>query len=115
MHYKVVWRIVVIAIFVCFILKDRNKTNKDANMNSDCNEDAKETANIISHIEASESDDMLELNDVKDDVAKKMSKRHQEAEKIVKESVENIFGEVEVGGTKNETTKKKMFEDLDNI
>ncbi len=115
MHYKVVWGIIVVAIIGIFYFKNKDKENKDTNVNLGCNEDSKETTNIISHTKAPESDDTLEFNDVKANVAKKMGKQHEEAEKIIKESVENVFGDVEVGEIKNETTKKKMFGDLNNI
>lgn len=116
MNDKVVLGIIGVAIVVGGVIYfiSRTKTGKDTNVNSDY-DDVKETVNIVNHTEIFESDNSVTLNHVKADAAEKMSKRHGEAEKIVKESVGNIFGDTEVEKTKNEAAMKKVFEDLDNI
>ena len=55
------------------------------------------------------------LNLTKVEIVKKMTERHDDAKKTMKESVDNIFGDSISTETKNKAAKKKMFDDLDNI
>lgn len=93
---------------------NKDRTSKDT-VNSDCNDAVRETGNTMNHTETSEKCGSAELGGVKSDAAEKMNERHREAEKIIKESVRNIFGDAEAGETKNEDIKKKLFEDIDSM
>lgn len=57
-----------------------------------------------------------DLGHIKTESAEKIKERHEEAESVIRESVDNIFGEDTSGReTKNESVKKKIFDDIDNI
>ena len=45
----------------------------------------------------------------------KIAERHKEAQELLKESVNKVFGETEVHETKNDPIKKKIFDDLNNL
>lgn len=115
MNYKVVLGIVGVVIIVgaviCFATRDKNDELQPLRSSDDTEEKKTDIAEVVN----TEVEDTTNLSDVKDDAAEKMSERHEEAKKVMKESVDNIFNGAESTITKNEETKKKMFDDLDNI
>lgn len=52
---------------------------------------------------------------VKSDAVEKIKDRHEEAQKIIRDSVDNIFQNNEQRETKNEQAKNKMLDDLNNL
>lgn len=100
----IIGAVVVIAGIIYLVIRKQTQNNSD---------DKKEERRYTDFHSKMKSEESFE--DVKNEVASKIKERHDEAQQIMKESVDNIFGENEVGETKNEDAKKKMFSDLDNI
>lgn len=117
MNLKVVLGIVGVAIVIggviCFVSKE--KVNRGSKGTSTYEDNTKESTDIAKTTEVQMTDEVETLKGAKEETAEKMKNRHEEAEKIVRESVDNIFGDLEGGETKNEAVKKKMFADLDNM
>jgi len=117
MNYKIVLGIVGVFIVIGGIIyfASRDNSEKTSEPKSNRKNDEKKSTDIVERENTSEDKEATNLNDVKSNAAEKMSERHEEAKKIMKESVDSIFGEAEVGETKNKEAKNKMFENLDNI
>lgn len=115
MKLKVVLVIIGAAIVTAGIicLLNWDKTTDELGLESDRTGDQKDVKGIIKY--KSDFNEFSNLNDVKMEAAEKISERHEEAKKMVKDSVDRIFGDSEITATKNEDAKKKIFNELDNI
>ena len=100
----IIGAVVVIAGIVYLVVRKQTQNNSD---------EVAEEERYTDYPLKMKSEESFE--DVKNEAASKIKERHDEAQQITKESVDNIFGEKEVGETKNEDAKKKIFNDLDNI
>jgi poly(A) polymerase Pap1 len=100
----IIGAVLVIAGIAYFVIRKQTQNNSG---------DEKENRRYTDYPSQMKSEESFE--DVKNEAVSKMKERHDEAQQIMKDSVDNIFGEKEVGETKNEEAKKKIFSDLDNI
>lgn len=114
MNYKVVLGALGVAIAVggitYFVTRDESVKSSEE---SECNE--KKNTDIDIHASVTRDEDQSNLDNVKANAAETMRERHEEAQKEMRKSVNNIFNGAGSKETKNEEAKKKIFEDLDNI
>lgn len=114
MNYKMVLGILGAAIVVGGIIYfvTRDESNKSS---EESERDEKKSTDAVTHTSATEHEDQSALNKVKADAAETMRERHEEAQREMRKSVDNIFNGAGSEETKNEEIKKKMFDDLGNI
>ena len=105
---------IVIGGIVCFVQKSK-KNDESENGHYKGENNNHEKKSDIAAYNTDSSNETSYLNLTKAEAVKKMTERHEEAQKTMKESVDNIFGDTIPTETKNKATKKKMFDDLDNI
>ena len=114
MNYKVVLGIlgaaIVIGGIIYFVTRDKSIKSSEKS-----ERDEKKSTNTVTHTSVTEDEDQSDLNNVKADAAETMRERHEEAQREMRKSVDNIFNGAGSEETKNEVVKKKIFEDLDNI
>lgn len=114
MSYKVVLGIlgaaIVVGGIIYFVTRDESIKSSE-----ESGRDEKESTDVVTYTSVTENEDQSNLNNVKADAAATMRERHEEAQREMRKSVDNIFNGAESEETKNEEAKKKMFEDLDNI
>jgi mevalonate kinase len=115
MKYKVVFGILgVMFLFggILYFAKNKNtdKTTEDSNHDVE-----KKNTDIVEHKTTTKNETEKDLGSVKADVVQTMKERHEEAQTVMRESLDNIFNAEEVCETRNEEAKKKLFEELDNI
>lgn len=75
----------------------------------------REVNNIMNDIEIHKTDDYKKLKDDKLKAAGQIKKRHEGAEKIMKESVDTICDDSLVGQSQRNRIKEKILNDLDNM
>ena len=114
MNYKVVLGIlgavIVVGGIIYFVTRDESiKSSEESERNEE------KSTDIVTNTSIAEDEDQSKLNNVKIDATEAMRERHEEAQKEMRKSVDNIFNGAGSEETKNEEAKKKMFEDLDNI
>lgn len=114
MNYKVVLGIlgtaIVVGGIIYFVTRDESIKSSE-----ESERDEKKSTDVVTYTSVTEDEDQSNLNNVKADVAETMRERHEQAQKEMRKSVDNIFNGDGSNETKNEEAKKKMFEDLDNI
>ena len=114
MNYKVVLGIlgaaIVVGGIIFFITRDESIKSSE-----ESERDGKKGTDVVTYTSVTEDDNQSNLNNVKADVAETMRERHEEAQKEMRKSVDNIFNGAGSNKTKNEEAKKKMFVGLDNI
>lgn len=114
MNYKMVLGVlgaaIVVGGIVYFVTRD-----EPIKLSEESERDEKKSTDVVTYTSVTEDGDQSNLNNVKADVAETMRERHEEAQKEMRKSVDNIFNGVGSNETKNEEAKKKMFEDLENI
>lgn len=114
MNYKVVLGIlgaaIVVGGIIYFVTRDESIKSSE-----ESEHDEKKSIDAVIHTSVTEDEDQSDLNNVKTDAAETMRERHEEAEREMRKSVDNIFNGAGSEETKNEEVKKKMFEDLNNI
>lgn len=114
MNYRKALRILGAAIIVggiiYFVTRDESVKSSEE---SECDE--KKSTHGVIYTSVTDDEDQSNLNNGKADAAETMRKRHEEAQKEMRKSADNIFNGAGSEETKNEKAKKKMFEDLDNI
>lgn len=114
MNYKVVLGIIgaviVVGGIIYFVTRDEsNKSSEESER------DEKKSTDAATYRSSTEHEDQSALNKVKASAAETMRERHEEAQREMRKSVDNIFNGAGSEETENEEIKKKMFEDLDNI
>ena len=114
MNYKVVLGILGAAIVVGGIIYFATR-DEYIKSSEESERDEKKSTDVVTYTSVTEDEDQSNLNNVKADAAETMRERHEEAQKEMRKSVDNIFNGAGSEETKNEEAKKKMFEDLDNI
>lgn len=114
MNYKVVLGIlgtaIVVGGIIYFVTRDESIKSSE-----ESERDEKNSTDVVTYTSVTEDEDQSNLNNVKADVAETMRERHEQVQKEMRKSVDNIFNGDGSNETKNEEAKKKMFEDLDNI
>lgn len=114
MNYKVVLGVlgaaIVVGGIIYFVTRDESIKSSE-----ESEHDEKKSTDVVTYTSITEDEDQSNLNNVKADVAETMRERHEEAQKEMRKSVDNIFNGTGSEKTKNEEAKKKMFEDIDNI
>lgn len=114
MNMKVVLGIIGVAIviggMVCFVNKS---VNADKDNNADKTSKPVKNNEIIRAQSVNEATTELDMD--KQDAAQKMAERHKEAKKEMQELVNTIFNDSKPEKTKNDETKKKILDDLDNL
>ena len=114
MNYKVVLGILgatsVVGGTIYFVTRDGHIKSSEKS-----ERDEKKSTDAVAYRSVTEDEDQSNLNNVKADAAEMVRKRHEEAQKEMRKSVDNILNGAGSEETKNEEAKKKMFEDLDNI
>ena len=116
MNYKIVLGIIGAAIViggvVYFVNKAMNSNQGKYESNENASQDSKKN-----EIAKSQNDSEAEpdLDVVKSEAAERISERHEEAKKVMREAVNTIFDDTLSETTKNEEAKKKISEDLDNL
>lgn len=103
--------LIVITVVIYFM--NRGKTTDEVEQELDRSGDQKGTEVIAKYKQVSK--EFSELNTTQMEVAEKMHERHEDAKKVIKESVDRIFDDSEITMTKNEEEKNKIFKELDNI
>ena len=116
MKYKValgvIGTVIVIGGVVYFVNKSRK--NRHDKVESDAKDVQKTDSDEIvklQNVSRTES----EFNTAKSEVAEKISERHEEAKKVMREAVNTIYDDTLPDTTKNEDKKNKILEDLDNL
>lgn len=114
MNYKVVLgglgAAIVVGGIIYFVTRDEYmKSSEESERNE------KKSTDIVTNTSVTEDENQYNLNNVKADAAETMRERHEEAQKEMRKSINNIFNCAGSEETKNEEAKKKMFEDLDKI
>lgn len=114
MNYKVVLGIlgaaIVVGGIIYFVTRDESVKSSE-----ESERDEKKSTNVVTYTSVTADEDQSNLDNVKANAAETMRKRHEQAQKEMRKSVDNIFNGVGSEETKNEEAKKKIFEDLDNI
>ena len=114
MNYKVVLGILGAAIVVGGIIYFATR-DESIKSSEESERDEKKSTDVVTYTSVTENEDQSNLNNVKADAAETMRERHEEAQKEMRKTVDNIFNGAGSEEIKNEEDKKKMFEDLDNI
>lgn len=113
MNYKVVLGIlgaaIVVGGIIYFVTRDEPIKSSE-----ESERDEKKSTDVVTYTCVTENEDRSNLNNVKVNVTETVRERHEEAQKEMRKSVDNIFNGAGSEETKNEDSKKKIFEDLDN-
>lgn len=113
MNYKVLWKLLGAAIVIggvyYYFTTKKNEVIYKTTFDSASEDSALQQMKKTLHNEDNN------LQGIMSTTAESISVRHQETEKIIRESAENVFGNDGSKDTKNEEAKKMMFEDLDNL
>lgn len=111
------WRSIgVVALvggIICLLNKLKQDKKADDKSPVDLN-DADQTDDII-YDNSKTSDEVKNLELTKMETSEKITVRHDEMKKVMKESVDNIFGDFESNETQNTDLKEEMFDNLDNL
>lgn len=110
----IVGAIIVIGGIVYFVQKSKKNDKGENGRHKGENNNNEKNRDIVAYNTESPNETSF-LNLTKAEAAKKMTERHEDAKKTIKESVDNIFGDSIPTETKNRVAKKKIFDDIDNI
>lgn len=117
MKLKIVWVIAGAAIVIGGIIHffHKNRGGDEYQKDSDYGVPKSASKDVVKDNGDENTDGAFNFSAIKAGASEKMSKRHEEAEKVIRDSVSSIFGDAEAVPTKNERAKKNLFDDLNNM
>lgn len=107
--------VAIVAGIRCYMINCLKKDTKEEKKLRHTNDFENNNLSVDLLSEERSSKNELSLNETKTELSGRMSERHEEATKIMRESVEYIMSDETPMQTKNEKEKKQLFDELEKM